>query len=239
MPYNETTLKQAVKMIETTHIKANLEQIKNRIASINPDARLVAVSKTFSTELIRAALDAGQFEFGESKVQEALPKIDCFEGDERIRWHFIGHLQTNKSSKITGKFSLIQSADSFRIAEKISGYSLEKNIVQEILVELNPSDEEAKTGIRLDAAEGIIESIARLEGVKIAGLMAMAPYSEDPENARPYFRKAAALFAKLKNGCSMKTLSMGMSNDFEIALQEGATMVRVGTAIFGGRNYGG
>lgn len=193
----------------------------------------------FSAEFIQAAVDAGQFEFGESKVQEALPKISCFSGDKAVRWHFIGHLQTNKASKITGKFSLIHSVDSYRIAEKISFYSAGQNIIQDILVELNIAGEEAKTGLAVEQAREVIEKIVSLPALKVTGIMAMAPHFNDPEKARPYFRKAAALFAEWKNDYALQTLSMGMSNDFEVALQEGATMVRIGTAIFGGRNYDG
>lgn len=226
--------------IDTSHIKSNLAEIKKRIASINPDARLVAVSKTFSSDFIKAAVESGQRDFGESKIQEALPKIELLGGVESgINWHFIGHLQTNKAAKAAGSFSVIQSVDSLKIAEKISNNCVEKKIVQEILVELNPAGDSAKKGIFLSDAELLIEKIAALPGIRMAGLMAMAPYSENPEEARPYFRKAAEMFVKLKNVYTIRVLSMGMSNDFEIALQEGANMVRVGTAIFGGRNYGG
>lgn len=227
-------------MIDTIHIKANLAEIKNRIASINPDARLIAVSKTFPVEFIKAAIEAGHRDFGESKIQEALPKIENIGGIETgINWHFIGHLQTNKASKAAGRFSLIQSVDSLKIAEKISDYCSERKTVQEVLVELNPAGDSAKTGILLSGAEHETAAMAVLPGIKIAGIMAMAPYAENAEEARPYFRQAASMFMKLKDQYGMNVLSMGMSNDFEIALQEGANMVRVGTAIFGGRNYGG
>jgi hypothetical protein len=202
---------------------------------MNPGVKLLAVSKTFSTGDVLAAVEAGLREFGESKIQEAQEKVPAVNSAAAgVKWHFIGHLQTNKAGKAASLFDCIQSVDSLRLAQKVSD-SLQGRAV-DVLVEVKVSGEDAKFGINPDEAAGLIEGMNRLQGIRVKGLMTMAPYSENPEDARPYFREARKLFDSLKKaGYGMEVLSMGMSGDYEAAIQEGSTMVRIGTAIFGKR----
>jgi pyridoxal phosphate enzyme (YggS family) len=229
-------------MITNDDIKRNIEAISARIKAINSGVKLLAVSKTFDKDAVAAAIQAGLNEFGESKIQEAeekIPAINALRG--KIKWHFIGHLQTNKASKAVKLFSCIQSIDSLRLAEKVSSLAAVGNPI-EALLEIKVSDEDSKSGILPGEAGAVIEGIKKLPGIKVTGLMTMAPYSDNPENARPYFKKAKALFDGLKRtaaggNVTMETLSMGMSGDYITAIEEGATMVRIGSAIFGERSY--
>jgi PLP dependent protein len=203
------------------------------------DVRLVAVSKTFTLEHIRAAAAAGQQDFGENRVQEALQKMDR-SADLRIRWHLIGTLQSNKAKKAAPRFSTIQSVDSLRLLQAIDQAAADAGTAPEILVQVDLAGEVTKHGAPPEEAAEIVKAGSRCRAARPAGLMTIPPYFDDPEEARPYFVRLRELRATLlKEGLrpeSLRELSMGMSHDFEIAVQEGATMVRLGTAIFGARH---
>lgn len=200
---------------------------------------LIAVSKTKPVSMIRELMEIGVEDFGENHAQELVAKTE--EITEPLRWHFIGNLQTNKVKYVVGRASLIHSVNSLRLAEAISKESVKKGLVSDILIEVNIADEATKEGIAGDEAVSLVESASRLPGLHIIGLMAIAPPVDDPEENRPYFRSLRELAEKIGalglEGVEMKELSMGMTNDFTCAVEEGATFVRVGTAIFGERNY--
>ena len=197
--------------------------------------RLLAVSKYAEPEDVLAAYAAGQREFGESRVQTALPKIDILPED--VCWHLIGHLQSNKVNKVLGRFDLIHSVDGRELAERLSGKSLDRDIVTAVLVQVNCSGEETKTGLAPGEAEDFILSLRELRGIVVQGLMTMAPLDGGEDGARAAFRLLAelrrGLLAKNLPELPLATLSMGMSGDFEIAVEEGANLLRVGNAIFG------
>ncbi len=199
--------------------------------------RLVAVSKTVPPERVREAVDAGVEILGENYVQEAQKKIDLV--GRRPAWHFIGHLQTNKA-KIAGRlFDFIHSVDSLRLAEELSRAARRENKVIPILLQVNLAGEESKFGAAESDLFLLLEAVSRLEGVSVKGLMAMPPFFENAEDSRPYFKELRSLAESAARqripGIGMGELSMGMSNDFEVAIEEGATLVRVGTAVFGPR----
>ena len=200
---------------------------------------LIAVSKTKPVSMIRELMEIGVEDFGENHAQELVAKTE--EITEPLRWHFIGNLQTNKVKYVVGRASLIHSVNSLRLAEAISKESVKKGLVSDILIEVNIADEATKEGIAGDEAVSLVESASRLPGLHIIGLMAIAPPVDDPEENRPYFRSLRELAEKIGalglEGVEMKELSMGMTNDFTCAVEEGATFVRVGTAIFGERSY--
>ncbi|MDQ3784134.1 MAG: YggS family pyridoxal phosphate-dependent enzyme [Actinomycetota bacterium] len=198
------------------------------------DVRLIAVSKTWSPEAVRAAAEAGVTDFGENKAQELAHKLAAV-GDLGT-WHFVGALQTNKARSVVGKVALIHSVDRIEVAEAISRRAERSGLSQPVLVQVNVAREPGKHGIDPDEAVDFAEGIAALEGVELRGLMTLPPFGRDPESSRPWFKKLADLGAVLRDGLPGATeLSMGMSRDFEIAVQEGATMVRVGEAVFGAR----
>lgn len=230
---------------DADHIARNLAAVRERLAAAArsagrapDDVRLVAVSKTFGADAVRAAWEAGQRDFGENKVQEALQKIDAT-ADLQVRWHLIGHLQSNKARRAARAFALIQSIDSVDLLRKVDGAAAGDGLTPEVLIQVDLAGEATKFG----APEAEVESIARAalecKAARLTGLMLLPPWSEDPEAARPYFRRLRALRDDLQArgvpATSLRELSMGMSHDFEVAIQEGATMVRVGTAIFGRR----
>ena len=191
-------------------------------------------------ELLREAYEAGARDFGENKVQELLDKIPQFPSD--IRWHMIGHLQRNKVKYIVDKVCLIHSVDSLRLAEEISKEALKRNITVNILVEVNMAHEESKFGSTPEAAEQLVSEIVKLPGICVKGLMTIAPYVEDAEENRQYFQRMRQLsvdiMAKNTDNRSVgNILSMGMTGDYSVAVEEGATCVRVGTGIFGERDY--
>ena len=200
---------------------------------------LIAVSKTKPVSALKEAYDAGIRDFGENKVQELMEKQPQLPAD--IRWHMIGHLQRNKVKYLIGKVALIHSVDSLRLAEEISRESQHKGVETDILIEVNVSGEESKYGISPMEALELIEKIAKLPGIHVKGLMTIAPYTEVAEKNRPYFDKLVQLSVDIteKNidNVSMNVLSMGMTGDYSIALEEGATYIRVGTGIFGERDY--
>ena len=232
--------------MDLTHISRNLAEVRGRIqqAALSAgrsaaDVRLLAVSKTFSTDHVRAAAAAGQEEFGENRVQEALQKIDG-SADLKIRWHLIGTLQSNKVRKAALRFSAIQSVDSLRLLEAIDAAAFEAGTAPELLVQVDLAGEATKHGAPVDEAIEIVKAAPRCRAARCVGLMAIPPFFEDPEDARPYFAQLSDVRATLlKQGVDpalLRELSMGMSHDFEIAVQEGATIVRLGTAIFGKRS---
>lgn len=206
----------------------------------NPDeVILIAVSKTRPAEDLLEAYNAGALHFGENKVQELIDKIPQMPLD--IHWHMIGHLQRNKVKYIVGKTAIIHSVDSLRLAEEISKEAVRQNVTVQLLIEVNVAQEDSKFGLSVEETPEIAKEIAKLPGIQIKGLMTIAPYTENAENNRLYFRKLKQLSVDIKNknidNVSMDVLSMGMTGDYEVAVEEGATCVRVGTGIFGERDY--
>lgn len=227
-------------------IAENIESIQKEKAEAaeragrNPeDILLCAVTKTHTAEQINEAIRAGVTDIGENKVQEILDKYDKV---LPVRWHMIGHLQTNKVKYIIDKVCLIHSVDSFRLAEK-QPKSGAARIVMDILVQVNAACDEAKFGVDMDAAEILVrEILENCSSIRVRGLMTIAPYAENPEEIRPYFHQMRQLYDRLARDIShpsmdFKYLSMGMSNDRVVAVEEGSTVIRVGTAIFGARSY--
>ena len=227
-------------MIEEKLIQV-IENIKSACQRSGRDlseVTLIAVSKTKPIEDLKEAYDAGIRVFGENKVQELEQKIPAFSDD--VSWHMIGHLQRNKVKYLIGKVTLIHSVDSLRLAEEISRLSLKANVETDILIEINDG-EESKFGVSISDAETLIREVAKLPAIHICGLMTIAPYVVDSEENRDFFRKikdlSVDIAAKNIDNVSMDVLSMGMTGDYEVAIEEGATMVRVGTGIFGEREY--
>ena len=224
-------------------IAENLVEVRERISRAiqksgrEPDsACLITVSKQISVDRIEEARAAGAVVFGENKIQEAIPKIEQM-GAEGIFWHFIGHLQKNKIKFLDERFELIHSVDSFELAEKIAKHYHSENRVQKILLQVNVSGEAAKFGMEPKELEKQMAEFFQLQGIQVEGLMTIPPFDSDPENSRRYFSRLRELREQYEkqNELPLNELSMGMSNDFEVAVEEGATLVRVGTAIFGPR----
>jgi len=229
-------------------IAENIAQVRNRIAAAarragrNSDQiTLMAVSKTFPAESIREAYAAGLRVFGENRVQEFAGKAAALRDLSDAQWHLIGHLQTNKAAKAAELFDAVDSIDSVRMAEKLNGFAEGAGKTLSVLIEINVGGEQAKSGIApgSDELEQILQGAPRWANLKIQGLMTVPPYTEDPEGSRPYFRQLRQIRDFIA-ACDLpqigtSVLSMGMSHDFEVAIEEGATCVRVGTAIFGER----
>ncbi len=212
-----------------------------RVSGRNPEeVSLIAVSKTKPVSMLQEAYDAGCRDFGENKVQEIMDKIDRLPSD--IRWHMIGHLQTNKVKYIVGKVFLIHSVDSLHLAEAISKEAVKQNTMVNILIEVNVAKEDTKYGAMAEDTVSLVEKIALLPGICVKGLMTIAPYVENPQENRQYFVKLRQLAVDIKSknidNVHMDILSMGMTGDYMVAIEEGATYVRVGTGIFGERQYG-
>ena len=227
-------------------INENISKVRENIvkacekAGRNPEeVTLIAVSKTKPVSAIEKTLLSRTLDYGENKVQELCDKYDVL--PKNIRWHMIGHLQRNKVKYLVGKTYLVHSVDSLRLAEQIEKEFAKHNQVCDILVEVNIAQEESKFGINAKETEELIRKIAKFEHVRIKGLMTIAPYTEDPESNRDYFREIKKLSVDIRDknidNVSMDVLSMGMTGDYMVAVEEGATMVRVGTGIFGERNY--
>lgn len=227
-------------------IAVNLCRIKKEIAEAcikaNRDlseVRLIAVSKIFPVEAIKNAYAAGQYMFGENRVQELCSKIPHL--PPQIEWHLIGTLQRNKVKNVLGRVALIHSVDSLPLALEINKQALERNLFVNILLQVNVSGEASKHGFTIKEVREKINELSILPGLKIKGLMTIAPFTENPEEARSVFRQLKGLSEELKKrelpGVHMKELSMGMSGDFRVAIEEGATLVRIGSRIFGTRNY--
>lgn len=227
-------------------ILENIEQVRKNIKAACEKAErdveeitLIAVSKTKPYTDIEAALPSGILDYGENKVQELCRKEEIL--PQNIRWHMIGHLQRNKVKYLVGKVSLIHSVDSLRLAEQIEREYAKQNETAHILIEVNMAEETSKFGITSLETEALVRQIAALPHIKIEGLMTIAPFTDDPENNRVYFKQMKKLSVDIaaKNiyNVNMDVLSMGMTGDYQVAIEEGATMVRVGTGIFGERNY--
>ena len=220
-------------------IKARMEEACKRAGRNPEDVRLIAVSKTKPAQMVLEAYEAGMRDFGENKVQEILEKKPVLPQD--IRWHMIGHLQRNKVHQVLGQAVLIHSVDSLRLANQIEAEAAKKGIEADILLEINVAREESKFGFFLEDAESAIRTISHLPHIHIRGLMTIAPFVDNPEENRGIFQKlyqfSVDIASKNIDNVTMDELSMGMSNDFEVAIEEGATMVRVGTSIFGARSY--
>jgi len=222
-------------------IRENLLRVTERIekAAQNAgrnfkDIRLVAVSKTVETDRIKEAIEAGVSILGENYVQEAQKKIE--EIGKSVSWHFIGHLQSNKTKVAVRLFDAIHSVDSVALAEELNRRAQQVNRKIPVMIEVNLSGETTKFGTEEEKVTSLAQGVLKLDHLSLEGLMTMPPYFDDPEMSRPYFIQLRELKERLvKGGIPLKDLSMGMSNDFEIAIQEGATYVRVGTAIFGAR----
>ena len=229
-----------------TYLKENFQSVEVRIQAAcdragrsRKEVTLIAVSKTKPVEMLQTIYDAGSRDFGENKVQEMCDKIEQLPTD--IRWHMIGHLQTNKVKYIVGRVSLIHSVDSLHLAQEIEKQAAKLDVIVPILIEVNIAEEESKFGIHKEETISLVREVATLPHIRIQGLMTIAPYVENPEDNRAYFRGIKQLSVDIAreniDNVSMDCLSMGMTGDYEVAIEEGATMVRVGTGIFGERNY--
>ncbi|SRR6056297_498028 len=226
-------------------IKINLEHIEKRIVDIcnkngieRNKIQLIAVTKTIGVERIKEAIKSGVDVLGENKAQEIVEKYD--EIEEKVKWHMIGHLQRNKVKYIIDKVEMVHSLDSMKLAVEIDKRAAKTGKKMDCLIQINIGGEESKSGIDYDDAESFLNEAGSLDNVRILGFMAIAPYIEDKEKVRPYFKKMNELFERMKmkgHEDQMLYLSMGMTHDFETAIEEGANMVRIGTGIFGERDY--
>ena len=220
-------------------VEAKIEAACKRAGRDRSEVTLIAVSKTKPVEMLEEAYETGIREFGENKVQEMMDKYEVMPKD--IHWHMIGHLQRNKVKYLMGKAALIHSVDSLRLAEEISAQSVKHEVTTDILIEVNIAGEETKFGTDREEAIALVEAAAKLPNIHICGLMTIAPFVENPEDNRKYFQQIRQLSVDIKekniDNVDMRILSMGMTGDYEVAIEEGATMVRVGTGIFGERHY--
>jgi len=215
------------------------ENVKELLSELPQGVELVGAAKTRTPDEIREAVEAGIKIIGENYVQEAEAAFNLI--GNKVRWHFIGHLQKNKVKKAVKIFDMIETVDSLKIAQEINKRCAQENKVMEILVEVNSGTEEQKFGVFPDKTEDLVKQLAGLKNIKVKGLMTMAPYFENPEKCRSYFSKTKEIFDILKasniENVEMKYLSMGMTDSYKIAIEEGANMVRIGTGVFGVRQY--
>lgn len=227
-------------------LKDQLQEVEKRIQAAcdragrkREEVTLIAVSKTKPVETLQEAYDLGVRIFGENKVQELTAKYEALPKD--IHWHMIGHLQTNKVKYIIDKAELIHSVDSLKLAETIEKEAAKHDLIVDILVEVNVAEEESKFGMKMEEVIPFVEKVSAFPHVRVRGLMTIAPFVEDPEENRSIFADLHKLYIDIKkknhDNDTVSVLSMGMTNDYEVAIEEGATMVRVGTGIFGARNY--
>ena len=220
-------------------VEAKIQAACKRAGRKRDEVTLIAVSKTKPIPMLREAYDLGNRIFGENKVQEITDKVDALPDD--ISWHMIGHLQRNKVKYIIDKVELIHSVDSFRLASEIEKEAAKKGVTADILIEVNVAKEESKFGVMPEDTIELISNISNLPHIRIKGLMTIAPFVDNPEDNRIYFRRLRNLAVDIgenkSDNVTMSVLSMGMTNDYEIAIEEGATMIRVGTGLFGARNY--
>ena len=227
-------------------LKDQLQEVEKRIQAAcdragrkREEVTLIAVSKTKPVETLQEAYDLGVRIFGENKVQELTAKYEALPKD--IHWHMIGHLQTNKVKYIIDKAELIHSVDSLKLAETIEKEAAKHDLIADILVEVNVAEEESKFGMKMEEVIPFAEKVSAFPHVRVRGLMTIAPFVEDPEENRSIFADLHKLYIDIKkknhDNDTVSVLSMGMTNDYEVAIEEGATMVRVGTGIFGARNY--
>ena len=227
-------LNEQLKAVET-----NIHKSCDNSGRSREDVTLIAVSKTKPVETLQKAYDLGVRIFGENKVQELVEKYDALPKD--IEWHLIGHLQRNKVKYIIDKVACIHSVDSLRLAETIEKEAAKHDRTVNVLIEVNVAEEDSKFGLKTEEVEELVREIAKFPHIRIQGLMTIAPFVADPEENRPVFQSLRKLSVDIRNknidNVSMNVLSMGMTNDYQVAVEEGATMVRVGTAIFGERDY--
>lgn len=220
-------------------VEKNIQAACDRAGRSREEVRLIAVSKTKPVSDIEEVLTTGILDYGENKVQELSDKYDVL--PKNIRWHMIGHLQRNKVKYLIGKTVLIHSVDSLRLAEQIEHEAAKADTIMNVLIEVNVAGEESKFGTTCNEAIELVRAVAALKHVKIKGLMTIAPFTDNPGDNRIYFKKLKQLSVDIKSknidNVDMDELSMGMTGDYEVAIEEGATMVRVGTGIFGERNY--
>lgn len=227
-------------------IKENLSRVQENIQNAlirsgrsKDDVTLIAVTKTVEAEAINEAISLGISNIGENKVQEINRKYDNI--DENVNWHMIGHLQSNKVKYIIDKVNLIHSLDRLSLAKEINKRALQANLTKDVLIQVNVAEEDSKFGLKVEKVIPFIESILRFESIRVKGLMTMAPFTNNPNEVRFVFRDLRKLGLEIEKrnyeNVEMKYLSMGMSNDYEVAIEEGANMVRIGTAIFGKRIY--
>ena len=221
-----------------TNVKFQIEEAKKR-SPYGQEVTLIAVSKTHPAELVMQAYDAGIRDFGENKVQELTAKYEDLPKD--IRWHLIGHLQTNKVKQVVGKAYMIHSVDSLHLAEKIDADAKATEIKVKIVIEVNVAEEDSKFGITCAQAPDFAKQLAGLENLEVCGLMTVAPYTENAEENRRFFSALRKLSIDINemniDNINMKFLSMGMSGDYPVAIEEGSNLVRIGTSIFGEREY--
>jgi len=221
------------------NIRSNINDIMARQGRNPKDATLIAVTKTVDADTINEAIKLGITDIGENRVQEIEAKYDKI--NKNVKWHMIGHLQSNKVKYIIEKVSLIHSLDRMSLAKEIQKRADERNIIVDALIQVNVAEEESKFGLKYEQVIPFIEKIIEFDNIKIKGLMTIAPYADDPEEVRFVFKKLKKLFDEISlrnyENVDMKYLSMGMTNDYQIALEEGANMIRIGTGIFGKRIY--
>ncbi len=222
-------------------MKSRLTEAAEKAGRSPESILLIAVSKTVPVEKIIEAREADAEIFGENRVQEALEKMDRL-GQRVSHWHFIGHLQKNKVKQVVGRFDLIHSVDNVELAQIINDQSLKRSLTTSVLIQVNVSGEASKSGVAPDALEGTLQALSKMLAVRVEGLMTIPPYDPDPEKSRKVFSRLRELRDQMAGlgieGIDLKELSMGMSNDFTVAIEEGATLVRVGSAIFGDRPAG-
>ena len=220
-------------------VNQNIQEACEKVKRNRDEVTLIAVSKTKPIEVLQEAYDLGVRVFGENKVQELVDKYEALPKD--IEWHLIGHLQTNKVKYIIDKVAMIHSVDSLKLAETIEKEAAKKDCIANILVEVNVAEEDSKFGLKVDEVLPFIEKISTFPHIRVKGLMTIAPFVENAEENRDIFtnlhKLSVDIEAKNIDNTNMSVLSMGMTNDYEVAVEEGATMVRVGTGIFGARNY--
>ena len=224
-------------------VESEIEKARLRRTRVPKDAPvcLVAVTKNHDVSDMREAIDAGVSEIGQNRIQEAKSKFDCLE--RSVKWHLIGHLQTNKAKQAVKYFNLIHSVDSSHLAVALDKAAASISKVQDVLVQVNLAEEDSKSGVHRDGLMDLLKKVDSLENLRLRGLMLIAPFYEDAEMCRPLFREMYEIFQKIRgmdwNRAKVEYLSMGMTHDYKIAVEEGANIVRVGTAIFGQRHYEG
>jgi len=232
-------------MVERQQLRDNLSRVQERIAAAaqragrgSEEITLIGVSKTHAADAVRAAYEAGLRHFGENRVQEWEGKRAAI-SDLQATWHLVGHLQSNKAARAAGLFHSVESLDDFGLAQRLERACAEQTEAQKlrVLVEVRVEEEESKSGVKIEEASALAEKVSTLSRIELAGLMCIPPFLEDAEKVRPYFRRLREVRDSLAReiGRELPVLSMGMSHDFEVAIEEGATEIRVGTAIFGSR----
>ncbi len=243
-PDGRLSMRAIVQVISAEQLAENIEYVRTAIAQAagragrDPqDITLVAVSKTMPLDLVRMAYNLGVTQFGENRVQDALPKIEAFHPQD-VRWHMIGHVQSNKAKKVVGPFALVHSVDSLRLAEALNRHAGEQGMRLPVLLQVNVAGETSKEGMSPDEAPDLARRIITLPSLQVEGLMTIAPLVENPEDVRPVFRSLRLLRDHLRDEAphsAWQHLSMGMTDDYRVAIEEGATIVRIGRAIFGER----